>query len=117
MVKRGAAYQEAQGDLSNLPSCLGCTVCAHSPGRAWPWLQSVPGARGKAKLVLIVEARSATRRSQDPKSTAHTTGTFPAPALSSPGQALQENTWLCTQKGVRGPRAWSACQGPSTGSP
>lgn len=52
MIKHGTAYQEAQGDLSNLPSCLGCTVCAHSPGRAWPWVQSVAGAWGRAVLVL-----------------------------------------------------------------
>lgn len=93
MVKHGAAHQEAQGDLSDLPSCWGCTVSAHSPGRAWPWVQSVAGAWGRAVLVLggghcsvspqIVEARSAPGCFGHLKLTAHTTGTFPQPQQDS----------------------------------
>lgn len=53
--------------------------------------------------------------------TSNTQRTRQAPSQPQPsapaGQALQENTWLCTQKGVRGPSAWSACQGLNTGSP
>lgn len=92
MVKHGATYQEAQGDLSDLPSYLGGTMRAHSSGRAWSWVQSVAGAWGRAVLVLggghcpvppeTVEPGSATRCFWHLKRTVHTTGTFPAPACS-----------------------------------